>query len=276
MSNDDDTLDQGNQDRGPPSIGYVCVACGETILAEHRIHPDYDLGDTLVRILRALNPQEETRKSYAHGKLLVNIRVVDGLTFLCITRADFSVSLTFQMLSACANVFRANHGSGRDVAGLAPGALNSKFTPAVLVPKVEEFNAHDVRRSRVQQITDKVDDVRGLMLDNIKTTLDRGDRLEVIEHSTAHFADNAELLHDHSVKAREAAAYRLWRRKVWCWCTIIFLFLFIAIAAGGYIALALICNSDWTLKNCFFKGKPAVNVTRSLVFMENYFNLDQQ
>src|SRR3989338_4248270 len=112
-----------------PSIGYICVARGETILAEHRLDPNYDLGDTLFRILKALDSKEDLRKSYKHGDHLVNIRVVDGIALVCITRSDFSVSLTFQMLSACANVFRANHGSGKDVADLPPGALNTTFTP---------------------------------------------------------------------------------------------------------------------------------------------------
>ena len=246
-----------------PNIGYVCVARGERILAEHRLDANYDLGDTLFRILRALNPDEELRKSYTHGKHMVNIRVVDGLTFVCITRSDFSVSLTFQMLSACANVFRANHGHGRDVADLAPGALNGSYTPKCLAPKVAEFNAQDLKRSRVQQITSKVDDVRDIMFDNMKTVLQRGDKLEVIEHKTEVFSETAEDLHRNASIAAKNAEMRLWRMKVWSWCTFIFIVLFLLIAGGGYLALALVCN-DWTLvEKCFYNGHPPSNVTQA-------------
>ena len=165
------------------------------------------------------------------------------------------------MLSACANVFRANHGSGKDVADLPPGALNTTFTPKCLIPKVEEFNAHDMKRSKVQQITNKVDEVRDSMFDNMRAVLTRGDTLEVVQTKTSEFSDTAELLHTNAVKAAEAAKYRLWRMKVWSWCSFIFCFLFIAILVGGYIAEALICD-DWTLQKCFFNGNPATNTTR--------------
>ena len=241
------------------SVAYICVACGPTILAEYTVDRELGVNEIVDRILKHLDPDEDIRKSYTFGQHLVNIRVVEGLTFLCITRAEFSVSLTFQMLSACANVFRAQYGSGKDVAGLSAGSL-AGFSGHCFVPKVAELNQQGMTRSRIQQLTDKVDVTADIMLDNMRHVLNRGDKLEVVERDTAVFSDTTELLHDNAEQLHRETKKSYRRTKIWSWCTFIFCVLFTAILVGGYIALALVCN-DWTLGDCFYDGHAAVNVT---------------
>ncbi|XP_019082526.1 PREDICTED: vesicle-associated membrane protein 711-like [Camelina sativa] len=117
-------------------------------------------------------------------------------------------------------------------------AMNDEFS-RVLSQQIEYYS-NDRNADRINRIKGEMNQVRGVMIENIDKVLDRGERLELLVDKTANMQGN-------TFRFRKQACR--FRSKVWwrnCKLTVLLILLLLVII---YIGVAFLCHGP-TLLSC--------------------------
>uniref|UniRef100_A0A7C9EER7 Longin domain-containing protein n=1 Tax=Opuntia streptacantha TaxID=393608 RepID=A0A7C9EER7_OPUST len=218
------------------AILYAVVSRGTTVLSEFSAVT----GNTAAvarRILEKLpSDQPDSRLCFSQDRYIFHILRADGLTFLCMANETFGRRIPFSFLEDIHMRFMKNYGR---IAHNAPAyAMNDEFSR--VMHQQMEFFSSSPSADTINRVRGEVNEIRTIMVENIETILDRGDRIELLVDKTATMQDSAFHFRKQSKHLRHALWMKNARLLVWLTCLLVAL-LYIIIAA---------CCGGITLPNC--------------------------
>ncbi|XP_071951692.1 vesicle-associated membrane protein 7-like [Antedon mediterranea] len=160
------------------SILYATVTRGTTILARYASCQG-NFSEVVEQILLKVSP-ENAKLTYSHGSYLFHYVTEDRITYLCITDDDFQRSKAFMYLSEISRKFSNNYGSRAQTA--LPFAMNSEFSQ-ILATEMMKF-ADNKGGDKLTQVQNDLDELNRIMVKNIDTITNRGERLELLVDKT--------------------------------------------------------------------------------------------
>lgn len=146
---------------------------------------------TVTRLLLTKIPPQDGKMTYVYGKSTTFHYVVEaGITYLCMTSEMEKRRIPFSFLEDVRQRFRATYGSSADHAPAF--SLNADFAP-VLSERMALFNqaasggpqpgGGDPNLGSVDKLSSvkaELDEVKGVMVENIERVMERGERLELL------------------------------------------------------------------------------------------------
>jgi len=227
-------------------ILYTVISRKNVVLARHATTIG-NFAEVTELVLSRIDETKNKKMSYSSESYMYHyVYAGNNLTYLCITDDDFKRSSAFAFLDSIESKFKTQF-HGRSTSNITiPLALNTEMAP-LLAAEMKKFNlAEDQAKlmpvsegdeagssDRVQIVRNEVDRVKDIMIANVETLMERGERLELL-------VDKAENLSQNSVSFRQAS--RTLRRQMWWQNTKFKIAVIVAIPVAIYIIVAISCG----------------------------------
>jgi vesicle-associated membrane protein 7 len=213
---------------------YGLVSRGENVLAEYTTSKGNF--STITRRLLQKIPAEDGTLSYIYDDFVFNYCVSGGLIFLCMTTKQFRRVHAFKFLSELEDRFLDTYGD-RGQSAVAY-AFNADFK-RVIQKLMEEFNATERSSDRISQVQSQLDSIKDVMICNIDTVLERGDKIDIL-------VERSELMEQNAFKFGKGATKL---RRHYRWKNVkLYVLLTLFILVIIYACLAIACGLD--LQSC--------------------------
>jgi len=233
---------------------YTVIARKNVVLARHAMIIG-NFAEVTELVLSKIDETKNKKMSYSSDSYMYHyVYAENNLTFLCITDDEFKRSSAFAFLDSIEAKFNAQF-VGRSASSISvPLALNNELSP-ILAAEMKKFNLIEDQNKlmpieegeeaagtsdRVQRVRNEVDRVKDIMVANVETLMERGERLELL-------VDKTENLSQHSVSFRRAG--RQLHRTYWWQNTKMKIAVGFGVILGIYIIVSISCGGlDW--KKC--------------------------
>ncbi|CAN8273262.1 unnamed protein product [Cochlearia groenlandica] len=217
------------------TILYALVARGTVVLAEFTA-TSTNASAIAKQILEKVPGNEDSNVSYSQDRHVFHVKRTDGLTVLCMAEETSGRRIPFAFLEDIHQRFVRTY--ARAVHTAQAYAMNDEFS-RVLSQQIDYYS-NDPNADRINRIKGEMNQVRGVMIENIDKVLDRGERLELLVDKTTNMQGN-------TFRFRKQA--RRFRSNVWwrnCKLTVLLILLLLVII---YISVAFVCHGP-TLPSC--------------------------
>ncbi|KAI9801793.1 MAG: hypothetical protein M1825_003166 [Sarcosagium campestre] len=203
------------------STSSSCIAHRTTILTEHTISAASNTSSLASLILPKISHERSQKLTYTHNENFIHY-IADGsepssdggsdstsapgLTYLVIARSDLGRRIPFGFLVEIKKRFLAERSpDSTDFASLPPyGAANFNTTLKGLM--IEYGTTQGGQRDAIGNAQNEIENVKGIMTENIERVLERGERIDLLVDKTDRLGGNA---HEFRVRSRGL------RRKMW-------------------------------------------------------------
>lgn len=153
-------------------------------------------------------PREDTKCTYISGDYHFHVAVEENLVYICMTDEQMGKRTSYMFLEEIKRRF--NSGTLKQRARTALSYELKRDFQQVLSSQMEAFNARgeggDPSVDQLSRVRQDVEEVKGVMTQNIEKVLERGERIDVL-------LDKTEEL-DYSANTFRTNAVRI-RRKMW-------------------------------------------------------------
>lgn len=227
-------------------IVYSLVSRGATVLAEYT-NTSGNFAQVTRKVLERIDTGRNTKISYACDRYVFHCVVDDGLIYLCLTDEDFPRRIPFAFLEDIRSRFVAAYGT-RGKHALAY-EMNEDFRK--VLQKQSEYFTNNPQSDRITRVKGEIEEVKGIMKENIEKVLDRGDKITLLVDKTA-------TLNEQSYKFKkqsQAVKNAMWWKNAKLWIILII----VAILIVFFIIVAA-CHG-FTLPACI--PQHPVNLTMS-------------
>lgn len=235
----------------PPSfLLYTCIAYRTTILAEHSAPGSSTTSASSLAsvILPKITHEKSQKLTFTHDRLFVHC-IADSpsgegdeisrheptshnpLTFIAVAAAEQGRRIPFAFLLEAKRKFLANYPSSSTEFGTLPAYGCAAFN-AELRSLVQTFNSASPSDSLAMAKRD-IDDVRGIMTENIERVLERGERIDLLVDKTDRLGGSA---HDFRIRSRGL------RRRMWWKNTKLVVLLVIVVIFLMYLFVGMGCG----------------------------------
>jgi vesicle-associated membrane protein 7 len=188
-------------------------------------------------LLKKIDASSSHSLSYVYDKYVFHYMVDDGLTYLCMTDNDFPRQQAFKFLKDVQQRFVATYGERAKTA--IAFAFNADFQK-VLQSQMQSFNrSHDSQSSKMERVEDEINQVKGVMIENIDKVLQRGEKIELLVDKTEQLNEHAFVFHKGS---------RDLRRQLWWKNVKLMLLIALIVLVIIYVIAAAACGPK--LNNC--------------------------
>ena len=120
-----------------------------------------------------------------HRQYTYHCEARNGLRFICLSVAQFRLKLAYSFLEEVQRQFNGQYG---DRAMSANAYQFNQFSDTLL-GLMKKWNDPSV--DRVQQVQDQIADVKGVMVANIESILERGDKLDMMVNKAENLAESS-------------------------------------------------------------------------------------
>lgn len=224
---------------------YSCIAFRSTILTEHTTSPASGASSLASIILPKIRHERPEKLTYTHNQNFVHY-VADapsdhpdgdpsagGLTYLVVARSDLGRRVPFGYLCEIRKRFLSTYDPrSTDFQSVPPyGAAN--FNGELKTLMVEYGTTEEGRADAISRAQGEIENVRGIMTENIERVLERGERIDLLVDKTDRLGGSA-----HEFRYRSRALRRqMWWKNVKLMALLILvviflLYLFIGFACG--------------------------------------------
>lgn len=175
---------------------------------------------------------EDAKMSYVYDKYVFHYITESGITYMCMTDDDNKRRIPFAFLEDIQQKFRNTYGDKAQTA--IAFAMNTEFG-RILQQRMDYFN--NPASDTFSNVTNKLDDVKNIMVQNIENVLERGERLELL-------VDKTENLHQQAFKfqksSRQLRSAMYWRKIRF------YLIIALVVCVGIWIITAIACGIDYS------------------------------
>jgi len=147
------------------SIVYCSVTKNGVLLEE--VGTRTELRTIADQLLQKLLPMPSQKKSFIHEGYIFNLLVEGEVVFLCVAEEKMQNRICFAYLERIRQIF-----DPRRMQQPPPGFKK------ILKKEMDTYN--DPNSDRIRSLQQKVDEVKGVMLENIDKVLERGQKLEEV------------------------------------------------------------------------------------------------
>jgi len=218
------------------AILYCVVSRKTTVLAKYAscVGNFSEISDLVITKI----PPEDGKMTYSHGNYLYHYINNNNIIVLAITDDDFERSQAFQFLESVYQKFSRQFGTRAQTA--IPYAMNTEFS-LVICSEMKRFNTPEQQDpDRIASLREEVDQVKDIMVANIDSIVERGEKLDLLVDKTENLSSNAVSFKTTSTRLARAMWWKNIKMTVAVAVVVIVVIYFIvSMSCGGL---------DW--KNC--------------------------
>jgi vesicle-associated membrane protein 7 len=134
-------------------------------------------------------PPENGKMTYSHGNYLYHYINNNNIIVLAITDDDFERNQAFQFLQSVQDKFQLQFGERAQTA--IPYAMNTEFS-LVICSEMKRYNTSDHQNpDKISSLREEVDQVKDIMVANIDSIVERGEKLDLLVDKTENLSSNA-------------------------------------------------------------------------------------
>jgi len=216
------------------TIVYALVSREKTVLSEYTAQTATGNFPTVTRVLLAKIPQQDGRQTYQYDNYLFHYVVESGICFLCMSDELNKHRIPYAFLNDMRDHFFGKYGREEPLRAIA-FAYNEEFS-RVIQERMDFFNSDEADRSidNIGAVKSQIDDVKGVMVQNIERVLERGEKLELLVERTDRLNQQAFRFEASSRSLRRTMRWRQIRCYVGMGVGVcFFIFILAATACGG-------------------------------------------
>ncbi|KAL8928081.1 MAG: hypothetical protein Q9172_001068 [Xanthocarpia lactea] len=199
---------------------YSCIAYRTTILTEHTTSAASQTSSLASLILPKIDHRTPQKLTYTHNQNFIHY-IADapsdhpsadpsagGLTYLVIASSSFGRRIPFGYLVEIKKQFLSRYKpEDTDFASLPPyGAAD--FNPKLKELMISHGTTQDGKQDAISNVQKDIDDVKGIMTENIERVLERGERIDLLVDKTDRLGIGA---HDFRVRSRGLKRQMWWK-----------------------------------------------------------------
>jgi len=168
--------------------------------------------------------------SYVFDKVFFHYVVSEGITYLCMAEEAFGRRIPFAFLDDIKNRFKSTYGDrGRSAIAYA---MQSDFSR--VLQKQMEYYSNDANADKITGLKKGLEDVKGIMTQNIERVLERGERIELLVEKTDTLTSESATFKKKSTELKNT----MWWQNIKLWIAvgvilIIVIYIIVAVACGG-------------------------------------------
>lgn len=204
-------------------IFYCLIARKATVLVE--VTGRSGNFPTITRQLLNKITEEDQKMSYIYDSCTFHYMVERGITYLCLADEKQKRRLPFLYLDDIKGKFQASYGERANTA--IAFAMNSEFAK-VCEDRMSYFNDNPNADS-FGKVRGQIEDVKGVMVENIEKVLARGEKIELLVDKTDQLNQSAKKFQ----KASKTLKNAMWWKNVKMWILIFVILTVIVVAILG-------------------------------------------
>lgn len=233
-----------------------CIAYRNTILAEHTTSAASQTSILASKILPELDHRTPKKLTYIHNQNFIHY-IADapsdhphadpsagGLTYLVVALASFGRRIPFGFLVEIKKQFLNKYDPATtDFASLPPyGAAD--FNNQLKSLMVSYGTTQSGKQDALTNVQQDIENVRGIMTDNIERVLERGERIDLLVDKTDRLGTGA---HDFRVRSRGLKRKMWWKNvKLMALLTVVIIFLIYLFVGFGCGLPGEFLHCEWT------------------------------
>jgi len=180
------------------------------------------------------------KKSFVSKKFSYHYIIDNGMVYMCATQTGHPQKLAFTFLRDIRDEWEQMY-SRFDCVRAGPEQMTHSFKP-ILTKKMMYYS--EQMTTRVKEVTEQVEDVKGILVQNLEKVLKRGDNLEMVEFNANQMAEKTGQFKKVSKKLKKKKFWGLIKWKVFC-----LIALGILVIVVVYLLGTLVCGG-WKWDNC--------------------------
>ncbi|KAH8395386.1 hypothetical protein KR222_009226 [Zaprionus bogoriensis] len=166
-------------------ILYSVIARGTTVLAKFAECVG-NFGEVTDQIMGQISVHNH-KMTYTHGDYLIHYTCENKLIYMCITDKEFERSRAFLFLTDIKQKFIQTY--GLQVATAIAYAMNTEFSKVLSNRMVFFSQSPDV--DAMSRVHGQIDELKDIMIKNIDSLRDRGEKLELLVNKTENLSNNS-------------------------------------------------------------------------------------
>jgi len=215
-------------------ILYSVISRATTVLAKYAECVG-NFAEVTEEIISKL-PLVNDKLTYSYGDYRIHYICDNKIIYMCITDEDFERTRAFLFLSDIKQKFIQTY--GLQVATAIAYAMNTEFSKVLAQQMVFFSQSREI--DKISRVHGQIDELKDIMIKNIDSLRDRGEKLELLVNKTENLSNNSVAFRKTS---RNLARQMFWR-KVRVYIAVALVLVFIL-----YVIISLSCGGlDW--KNC--------------------------
>lgn len=211
------------------TILYSLIARNKTVLAEYTCTSGNF--PTITRVLLGKIADEDAKMSYVYDQHVFHYIVDNHIVYMCMCDDTNKRRIPFAFLEDMQQRFKATYGDKAQTA--IAFAMNDDFG-RTLQRQMEFYNGPSA--DNFATVSNKLDDVKSIMVQNIDLVLERGEKLELLVDKTEQLQQQAFKFQRSSKQLKVAM---IWRRIK------LYLLIFVVVVLICWIISAIICGIDY-------------------------------
>jgi len=215
------------------TIVYALVSRKKTVLAEYTATSATGNFPTVTRVLLAKIPPQDGKMTYVYDNYTFHYIVESGICFLCMSDERNKHRIPYAFLTDMKERFVSKFGTDLPQTAIA-FSLNDGFCN-VIAERMEFYNSDsaDLTVDNIGNVKAQIEEVKGVMVQNIEKVLERGEKIELLVDKTDRLNQQAFKFESSSRNLRRS----MWWKKMKCYIFLVAMSLIII-----YFAAASVCG----------------------------------
>ncbi|MCJ1411646.1 hypothetical protein MMC19_005737 [Ptychographa xylographoides] len=201
---------------------YSCIAHRSTILTEHTTSVSSQISSLAALILPKIDHSKPQKLTYTHNQNFIHY-IADapsdypsssssagGLTYLVIASSAFGRRVPFGYLVEIKKQFLARYSPGETDFATLPSYGAAAFNSTLKSLMISYGTTQAGKEDAIGNVQNEIENVRGIMTENIERVLERGERIDLLVDKTDRLGVGA---HDFRVRSR-GLRRRMWWKNV--------------------------------------------------------------
>lgn len=191
---------------------------------------------TVTRVLLEKIPVQDGKMTYVYDEYVFHYIVENGICYLCMSDEKNKHRIPFAFLEDMKTNFVAKFGLEAAQSAIA-FAMNEDFK-GVIQDRMEFYNSDraDMSIDSIGAVKSQIEDVKGVMVQNIERVLERGEKIELLVDKTDRLNQQAFRFESSSRSLRRA----MWWKKMRCYAIIGVISILVT-----YVASVSLCGFDF-------------------------------
>ncbi|KAL3772216.1 hypothetical protein ACHAW5_009363 [Stephanodiscus triporus] len=190
------------------TLVYALVSRQKTVLAEYTSTSGNF--PTVTRVLLSKIPPVDGRMTYVYDEYVFHYVVEGGICFLCMSDEHNRHRIPFAFLQEIKDLFHSKYGVEVPQRAIA-FSLNEEFSK-VIQDRMDYYNNAGSNIDGLSAVKNQIEDVKGVMVENIEKVLERGEKIELLVDKTDRLNQQAFQFVSNSKKLRTAM---WWKNARW-------------------------------------------------------------
>jgi len=219
---------------------YSCIAYKSTILCEHTSSAASATSGLASVVLPKINHSESEKRTYVHGDNHIHY-ISDattstespsaaGVTYMVVATANLGRRIPFGYLVEIKNRFLAKFPPDSTDFSSLPAYGAAAFNSELRKLMVDFGSSKAGQEDAFRNVQREIDDVRGIMTENIERVLERGERIDLLVDKTDKLGGNAR---DFRVRSR-VLRRKMWWKNIRLWALLVVVCVFLIYLLVGF------------------------------------------